>query len=320
MVAAVPAHHAVLASLPHQARAIVRVTGEDASRFLQGLLTADVGDLTLGTATPAALLTVKGKIITELWVLAVADHDGQVEPWLVLPASVADEVIAKLDGHIIMDDVELERLDEHGCALVWRDAPEPPPSPADLRARPGIMAFTATAEHPLPGLILVGPADALAGLDGDDLGEAADLTSFTAARIAAGRPAWGHEIVEDRFPPEVGFVAAVSYDKGCYLGQEPLSRIHNRGQVNRVMVRVSLAASPEALAEAGPLELLAGEAEAGQLTSWSERAGLAVVKRRHAVAGTTLHAGALAVEVTSGPLGDDPGRADRAASATVKLR
>jgi tRNA-modifying protein YgfZ len=318
----VPAHHAVLASLPHQARAIVRVTGEDAPRFLQGLLTADVGDLTPGTATPAALLTVKGKIITELWVLAVTDQAGQGEPWLVLPASVADEVIAKLDGHIIMDDVELERLDDHGCALVWRDAPEPPPTPADLRPRPGISAFTASAEHPLPGLILVGPADALAELDGDDLGPAADMASFTAARIAAGRPAWAHEIVEDRFPPEVGFVAAVSYDKGCYLGQEPLSRIHNRGQVNRVMVRVGLPTSPDTPPEFGPLELLACEAEAGQLTSWSGTAGLAVVKRRHAVVGTTLHAGALAVEVTSGPLGDDPGRADRAAStsATVKLR
>src|SRR5690606_8869064 len=114
---AVPVHHALLASLPHQARAIVRVTGEDALRFLQGLLTADVGELTPGRATPAALLTVKGKIISEVWVLAVTEQ----EPWLVVPAELGDAVITKLDSHIIMDDVELEPLADHQCAIVWRD-------------------------------------------------------------------------------------------------------------------------------------------------------------------------------------------------------
>ena len=47
----------------------------------------------------------------------------------------------------------------------------------------------------------------------------------------------------DTFPPEVGFVAAVSYDKGCYMGQEPLARIHARGQVNRVLVQVGASRS-----------------------------------------------------------------------------
>src|SRR5690606_30899786 len=113
----VPVHHAVFALLPHQARTVVRVTGEDALRFLQGLLTADVGELTPGRATPAALRTVKGKIVSEVWVLAVAED----EPWLVLPSELGEAVITKLDGHIIMDDVELEPLPDHDCAIVWRD-------------------------------------------------------------------------------------------------------------------------------------------------------------------------------------------------------
>lgn len=300
-------HHAVLASLPNSARAILRVTGDDALRFLQGLLTADVGELTPGRATPAALLTVKGKIVSEVWVLAV----GEQEPWLAVPAELGDAVLTKLDSHIIMDDVELEPLADHGCAIVWRD--EGVLASSELALPDGVLAFDAT--HPLPGVLLVGAHDALARL-GDSFGQPVDAEAFTAARIRHGRPAWGHELAVDRFPPEVGFVEAVSYDKGCYLGQEPLSRIHNRGQVNRVMVRVELGGAPS---DAGPIELRAGDVEAGVLTSWAGRSGLAIVKRSHAKPGTQLHAGELAVTIVSGPLGDDPGRAGRAQTATVAL-
>ena len=306
-----PAHHAVLASLPNQARAIVRVTGEDSLRFLQGLLTADVGELTLGRATPAALLTVKGKIVSEVWVLAVGDE----EPWLVLPAELGDEVIAKLDEHIIMDDVELEPLTDHGCAIVWHDGDEPVPKAAEFEVRDGILAFDAI--HPLPGVLLVGPRDALAQLSGSEVGDRADAEQFTAARIHYGRPAWGHEIAVGRFPPEVGLVDAVSYDKGCYLGQEPLSRIHNRGQVNRVMVRVRLSAAPNS--SAAP-ELKARDIVLGELSSWTSTLdGLAVVKRTQAKPETVLEAGDLKVTVVSGPIGDDPGRGGRNQPAPVSL-
>ncbi|MFO7566018.1 MAG: hypothetical protein R6X02_25465 [Enhygromyxa sp.] len=305
-----PAHHALLASLPHQARAIVRITGEDALRFLQGLLSADVGELTAGRATPAALLTVKGKIVSEVWVLAVAED----EPWLAIPAELGEEVSAKLDSHIIMDDVELEPLPDHGCAIVWRD--EGGITASELTLPEGVRALDAT--HPLPGVLLVGPQEALTGLGGEALGEPADADAFTLARITHGRPAWGHELVADRFPPEVGFVDAVSYTKGCFLGQEPLSRIHNRGQVNRVMIQVELDAVPS---DAGPIELRDGaENQVGALTSWTAaRRGLAIVKRAQAKPGTLLRAGEIAVTVTSGPLGDDPGRAGRAQTATVAL-
>ncbi|PRP91973.1 glycine cleavage system aminomethyltransferase T [Enhygromyxa salina] len=300
--------HALLAKLPSQARTVVRVTGDDALRFLQGLLTADVGRLTPGTSTPAALLTVKGKIVSEVWVLAIDEQ----EPWLVLPAEIAEEVVAKLDGHIIMDDVELETLTEHACAIAWRDD-EAALTVAELGALPeGVRAFD--TGHPLPGVLLVGPTAGLAALAG--LGEPADHERFTAARVSHARPAWGFELGPDRFPPEVGFVDAVSYDKGCYLGQEPLSRIHNRGQVNRVMVRVSLSARPEGLA---PIALTFDEREVGQLTSPAAKQGLAIVRRAHAKPGAELRAGSITVTVQSAPLGDDPGRSDRNQTATVAL-
>jgi folate-binding protein YgfZ len=295
-----------LADLPSQSRTIVRVSGDDGVRFLQGLLTADILELAPNTARAAALLTVKGKIVSEVWVLAVDD-----ERWLALPESAAQDVIAKLDGHIIMDDVQLEALPEQACAIAWTE-------PARLRKREleplpdGVRAFDVT--HPLPGVLLVGPEPALRSAV---LGEPAGAETFTAARIAHARPAWGFEILPDHFPPEVGFVDAVSYEKGCYLGQEPLSRIHNRGQVNRVMVRVRLAAPTSAV----PRELFADSRSAGQLTSVAGLDGLAIVRRNIAQPGTALNTSEpeIALEVVSPPLGDDPGGPGRATTGTVKL-
>lgn len=302
--------YALLATLPFQARAVVRVTGDDALRFLQGLLSADVGELTPGRATAATLLTVKGKIVSEVVVLAVADD----EPWLLLPAEIASAVVEKLDTHIIMDDVELEPLPDLECAIAWNEAGTL--TPAQLGALPaGVRVFAAS--HPLPGVLLVGPGLALAALAA--VGEIADAEVFTAARIAHARPAWGFELGPDRFPPEVGFVDAVSYDKGCFLGQEPLSRIHNRGKVNRVMVRVSLSELPTS---ALPIALHAdAEApEAGHLTSHTQALeGLAIVRRAHAKPGTQLRSDTLIVTVQSPALGDDPGRAGRQQTAPMSL-
>jgi folate-binding Fe-S cluster repair protein YgfZ len=119
------------------------------------------------------------------------------------------------------------------------------------------------------------------------------------------------------FPPEVGFVAAVSYDKGCYLGQEPLSRLHLRGRANRGLIAVAPAAGT---VEATPTELADAEGPVGRLTTWAapadagaERpAGLAIVHRRAFAPGTTLTtASGATVVVIDGPHGDDPGTGAR---------
>lgn len=285
-----------LAALPHGRRVLVRLAGADVRRFLQGILTTDVDAVAAGQARPAAILTVKGKIVTEVIVLGRAD--GSLD--LAIPADVADEAIALLDRHIIMDDVTLTRDEAAEFAVTW-------PEPA---AGPAIESFQTS--HPAPGHLTVGTAEALSGaLAG---GQEATPEAFERRRIEAGAPGWGREIAAGVFPPEVGFVAAVSYDKGCFMGQEPLARIHARGQVNRVLVRVSARTCPE-----GPVELAAPERpQAGRWTSWAPgeegAIGLAVVHRSAAVPGTRLTgAGGEEVTVTSGPLGDDPGVAGRRA-------
>lgn len=280
-----------LAALPHGRRILLRLSGADVRRFLQGILSADVEAARPGQALPAAILTVKGKLIAEAIVLALAD--GSLD--LAVPAEVADEVIALLDRHIIMDDVTLARADEVEFVMAW---PEPVTGP-------GIECLT--ANYPGPGHLVFGAPEAVAAaLAG---AEEASLAMWDEHRIAAAVPAWGLEITPGTFPPEVGFVAAVSYDKGCFMGQEPLARIHARGQVNRVLVRVHAGTCPE-----GPVELAAPERPlAGRAATWvadpdGGALGLAIVHRSAATPGTVLSApGIGAVEVRSGPLGDDPG-------------
>jgi hypothetical protein len=290
-----PLRQALLAALPGQDRVVLRVTGEDGPRFLQGLLSADLDQAVPGHAIPAALLTVKGKIVSEIIVLA-PHEDGAL--WLAVPRVLVDAVQAQLEGHVIMDDVVIERT-ELALGLVVGVGPETTPLPDAL------AAFAVT--HPLAGSLVAGPLDSLAAWLAAQ-GDALDEHEFTQRRIAEARPAWGHELVPDHFPPELGFVDAVSYTKGCYMGQEPLSRIHNRGQVNRVMVRVE---GPE-VAASEPLELLLGDEVVGSWTSRAGVQGLAIVKRKHAEPGRELHTRAgERVLVRSGPLGDDPGGAGR---------
>lgn len=303
MVARVTTQAVRLDALPHQDRRLVRFAGADLRRFLQGLLSADIHSLRPGFAAPAAILTVKGKLISE--VIVLCDADDSIA--LAVPAEIAAEVAALIERHIVMDDVTIGFDETQRFALIW---------PGSVVVVAGVQGYA--TRHPAPGQLLVG----------DDVGLTAALAGVTVAsedewnrhRVAEAAPAWGHEIVADCFPPEVGFVAAVSYDKGCFMGQEPLARIHARGQVNRVMVRVRAAMLPTArLTLAAP-----DRPAAGRWTTWASdpagAVGLAIVHRSVAVPGTLLAAeGVGAVEVCSGPLGDDPGVPGKSRAATVQL-
>lgn len=296
-----------LDELPAQARAVVRLFGPDTARFVQGTLTADVGGAPVGEAVASALCTAKGKIVSELVVLRVGDEICD----LLIPAGEADTVAELLDRHIIMDQVQVQRPPAPALAVVWTDAGAVPPAPQ------GDVQHYA-ARHPGPGALWLGdPAAVQAALAG---AEPVDAAGWARRRIDTATPAWGHEITADVFPAEVGFVYAVSYSKGCFLGQEPLARIHARGQVNRVMVRLRADV---------PLEedtLLASDErpEAGRVTTvapdGSGSIALGIVRRDAAVEGTRLRTDAgLEVVVTSGPLGDDPGVTGKGRPATVKL-
>lgn len=302
-MSAVTVRYALLDEIPGQSRARLRLHGPDVRRFLQGTLTADLGGLRPDHAMAAALCTAKGKLVSELVLLPGAGDD---EVHALVPAALGESLRERFDRHIVMDEVEVEALGAVAVAVAWAEGDEPPVVDA-----PGVEAFA--ARHPAPGRLLVGTAQALrAALAG---AEAVSAAGWDAHRVATASPAWGHELDEGFFPPEVGFVYAVSYDKGCYLGQEPLARIHARGQVNRVMVRVHAATAP-----AGPVALASeARADAGRWTTWAAGPGgvdgLAIVRRDSAEPGARLRTAEgepVEVEVRSGPLGDDPGAGGRA--------
>jgi folate-binding protein YgfZ len=273
--------------LEGQERKLIGVEGPDAVRFLQGLLSQDVGAVPEGEARGACLLTVKGKISFDMAVI----RRGEDSFWLALPSDQAATCLEKLDRHLIMDEVELEASSAQ-VGFAWGDSPS---------AVDGVQSFACT--YPVQGWLRVAD-EALPLGDGQ-----AQLEDFHAHRVANGLPATGHEVVEGRFPPEVGFVDAVSYTKGCFMGQEPLSRMHSRGQSNWVMVRVALSADGVAV----PAALSHPEREkAGDLTSVASvhgaPTGLAVVHRKLAVPDTQLQVdGGVEATVISGPLGQDEG-------------
>jgi folate-binding protein YgfZ len=310
IVGAVTVRYALLDEIPGQARARLRLHGPDTRRFLQGTLTADLAAVRPGHAVAAGLCTVKGKLVCELVLLPGAGDD---EVHALVPAERAAALLEHFDRHIVMDEVEVESLGPVGVAVAWDDGDEPPVVEAGA-----VEAFV--TRHPAPGRLVVGTPQAVkAALAGYT---AVGAEGFTAHRIATASPGWGHELHEGFFPPEVGFVHAVSYDKGCFLGQEPLARIHARGQVNRVMVRVHASRAP-----AGAVTLAAEDREdAGQWTTWAAGDegvdGLAVVRRAVAEPGVRLRTAGedpIAVEVRSGPLGDDPGLGGRGQTGTMKL-
>lgn len=282
----------LLDDLGSEARRVIEVCGPDAERFLQGLLSADLRDLDANMAVPAALLTVKGKLVSD----AVVVPRGDDMFLLVVPRDQAEAVHSDLDRHVIMDDVTLTLRGDLSAALAWGGDEAP--------AGEGVIV--AATRHPAPGWLVLGTSAALETVASTRA--RADADTWAAYRIDTASPAWGRECTPDRFPPEVGYVHGVSYDKGCYRGQEPLARIHARSQVNWVMVRVT------GHGEVGgtPVELAAETREqAGRLTTFVRRdgggVGLAVVHRSVAVVGTELRGGGGTVTVQSEPLGDDPG-------------
>ena len=131
----------------------------------------------------------------------------------------------------------------------------------------GARLLAAGVEVPVPGYDLIGPADAvsaareyLAGSGAVPVGPQA----YETARIAAGIPRFGSDITPENFPAEVGILErAVSFEKGCYPGQETVARMHYRGHPNRTLHRLAVEGPPPAPGT----EIVQGEKKVGRLTS-----------------------------------------------------
>ena len=296
---------AALRQLP--GRGLLRVTGADRVRFLNGMLTADVAKLASGQACPALQLDRKGHVQAELWVLAEPDA-----LLLDVAPGLEAELAQVLEKHVIADDVALASLSDSVAQLAIegpgaRDAAGSiggaAPAPGHFARAEfggGSVLWLAEGSVTADGLRAIAPRELA-----DELAAALALPALDDAaaellRIDAALPLFGRDVGVRNFPQEARLERAVSFTKGCYIGQEIVARIQSRGAVNRVLVKLETERPVEAGAE------VAHDGHAiGQVTSSAPLASgrglaLAYLKVDHAGAGQRVEVGGVAGVVAAG--------------------
>jgi tRNA-modifying protein YgfZ len=202
-------------------RAKFRVTGKDRTRFLNGQLTNDILGLHPGSAIYACALTAKGKLCADLFV-AATDQNHYLDTESVLRESLA----MRLEKYIIADDVTLEDVtDQFGLFhLIESKGPGP---------FEGLEVLLST-RFGQPGFDLWFPVGQGALVLERLHQHPIDAETLETLRIEQGMARWGAELSENVLPNEADLdKRAISYTKGCYLGQEVISRIKSLGHVNR---------------------------------------------------------------------------------------
>lgn len=256
-------------------RTVVVLTGRDRKSWLHNLVTNAVATLDEGAGTYAFAVDLRGRVQFDLNVLCL--REGL---WLDLDAQATPGAIAHLERYFISEDVrmthEAGRLARLGVAG---------PASAAIAARLGAGALPAMASlgsielaegarlvrHDFAGVLgfeLIVPT-ARAALLWDELAQAgatpAGLTALDALRIEAGIPWLGRDLDDSVVAPETGQIErAISYHKGCYLGQEVIERMRSHGSLAR---RLTRAAMDDGDGIMPPCPLLSGERDAGRLTS-----------------------------------------------------
>jgi folate-binding protein YgfZ len=288
-------------------RGVLRATGADRVRFLNGMLSNDIGRLAAGQACPALMLTRKGHVLSELAVL-----HGEGALLLDVAAGTSAAVREILEKHIIADDVHIEDLAAElgqlavegpdaraALAAIGVTAPEPGRLCADPDGALWIGGGALTPE----GVRLLAPRERVARVR-DALGLAPlALREVSLLRIAYLVPEYGVDVTERNFPQEARLDAALSYTKGCYIGQEIVARIQSRGAVRKFLAQLAFDAPVSAGAELSAAGHRAGELTRAE-TPEGERGSIALgyVAREWAEPGTDVEAGGVRGRVTGPPL------------------
>lgn len=266
----------------------LRVAGPDAATFLQGQFTNDVRGLVVGHgATYGLWLTLKGKVIADSFMLRGAAPD---EFWLGSYYSAASVIRERLESHVIADDVTVEDRTGEWIGLSVIDVPASDlPTPAGVLAFRGRRTRAGNAEWLAPRAMFPAVRALFAGV------RELDERTVEARRIKDGVPAVPRDIGPGDLPNEGNLdVEAISYTKGCYLGQEVMARLKSMGQVRRRLVRVRL---EDAECPPTPAGLWLGGRTVGELRSVAADPagagciGLAMVSRLHVNADSLLALG-----------------------------
>ena len=261
-------------------RGVLRVSGAEARGFLQGLFTCDVERVAPGNPAFGALLTPQGKIIVDF---ILTEQDDAF--WLDVPATLTADLLKRLRLYRLRAQIDLSDLSETmGVQAIWGE--EAPPAGAQPDPR-----------HANLGARLIADRATLAGNPGD-------RAAYEAQRIACGIPQGGADFAYgEAFPHEANMdlIGGVDFKKGCYVGQEVVSRVHHRGTARRRILPATFAV--EAPAPGTPV--LAGDTEVGTLGSTADAHALASIRLDRAedarAAGTPLSAGGIALTLGALP-------------------
>lgn len=291
-------------------RTRIRISGPKAAELLTGMVTNDVSALLVGEGQYAAALTPKGKIVADLRIFALEDSflvdtsPASAPGWKEMVRKYINPRVAPY--HDVTS--ELSDIGVFGRGSRSSISRVMEVDDKDLAALPPYGSITrpfgdATAiiirvpEMDVDGFEIIIPttaADSLKAKLGAAGIAAGSKDTWEIARIESGRPQWGTDMDDSTLPQEANFdeLGAISYTKGCYIGQETVARVHFRGHVNRFLRRLRFVTRPappkgaELLDETGKV---IGEIKSVALSPRYGGVALGMV-RREIPPGTTLQA------------------------------
>ena len=243
-------------------RSVLRLRGADRVTWLQGLVTNDIAAIATGQRIYSAYLTPQGRMITDLWVVAAVE-----DLLLDVPAELSAALAARLDALIFAEDVQIDDATESMAVLQVFGAVAG--EGTDTRRVEGVIEVPAL-EFGVPSCAAYVPVRELelfvfallrthleVGLDALDV-----------VRVEAGMPRFTVDMTEDTIPLEAGIEdRAISFTKGCYVGQEVIVRVTTRGggRVARKLVGLRLEGGTEPPIAGAAIQ--AGDRAVGRITS-----------------------------------------------------
>jgi len=282
--------------LDRSERAKVKVAGADGAEYLQGQLTNEIEGLAPGRGAYAALLDRKGRIQADMRVLRLAAD----EIWFDLEPEAGEPALRHLRTYSIGRDLEIAEVGDEWAIISLLG-----PASGAIAEFEGLSPEHAHRSRDWEGIEVIGVAtdqgvDLIARAERASAlrerltaagAERIDAEAAEIVRIESGRPRFGRELGSETMPAEAGIVdRAVDFEKGCYIGQEPVARLHYRGRPNRRLcgLRLSAPAAPGAALRLGDREV--GSIGSACVSPALGPIGLAVV-RREAEIGDTVAVG-----------------------------
>ncbi|MER8510749.1 MULTISPECIES: folate-binding protein YgfZ [unclassified Mesorhizobium] len=235
-------------------RALLSVSGPDAEHFLQNILTTDLDVLGSSEAKPGALLTPQGKVLFDFLISRAGENAFRLE----CRAETADDFMRRLTLYKLRAKVQISKLDQPVVTVLWESAS----TASQFESAPFADARF---------------VDAIVKRSYDGTAEGGDLAAWQAFRIAHGIAESGSDYqLGDAFPHDVLLdeIGGVGFKKGCYVGQEVVSRMQHRGTARR---RVLIVSAERSLPASGA-ELTVEGRPVGTLGSTAGTTGLAIAR------------------------------------------